>query len=575
MSPENKTCQNCKKDFIIEPEDFSFYEKMKVPSPTFCPECRLVRRLSNYSKRTLYKRECQLCKNKVFSMYSSDSYVKNYCNKCWWSDEWDGIEHVKDYDFSKPFFDQYKNLLENIPWMSLGVDYPSVVNSDYCNACSSFKNCYLSFFGDFVEDSQYCDAVTNSRNCIDCYSINECERCFQGVNLNKCYQSYFCTDCEDSFDIWFSKNLIGCSNCFGCKNLRQKSFCIFNEQYSKKEYFEKIKLYKIASNKELLSILDKANNFDKNFPVKYFHGKHNADISGDYINNSKNTHNSFEVTNTEDSKYCFHLMLNPMKECYDHSILGNNSILVYESLKSGDGISSVSFSNGCWSNCRNLNYCTYCISSNNCFACVGLRNKQYCILNKQYTKEEYEELVPKIIKHMNDMPYIDKKGRVYKYGEFFPSELSPFAYNETIAQEYFPLTKEQAIEQGYRWKDKEERNYQIDIKSEDIPDDIKDINDDITSKIIECAHKGQCNQQCTEAFKIIPEELSFYKRMNLPIPRLCPNCRHYERLAQRNPLKLWHRSCMKPGCANEFETSYSPDRPEVIYCEKCYQQEVY
>ena len=176
---------------------------------------------------------------------------------------------------------------------------------------------------------------------------------------------------------------------------------------------------------------------------------------------------------------------------------------------------------------------------------------------------------------MNDMPYVDAKGRIYKYGEFFPPELSPFAYNETIAQEYFPLTKEQSIKQGYKWKEKEERNYTIDIKNEDIPDNIKEVNNDIIGKVIECNHKGTCNEQCTEAFKIIPEEIQFYKRMNLPLPRLCPNCRHYARLSQRNPLKLWHRKCMKKGCTNEFETSYSPDRLEIIYCERCYQQEVY
>jgi hypothetical protein len=175
---------------------------------------------------------------------------------------------------------------------------------------------------------------------------------------------------------------------------------------------------------------------------------------------------------------------------------------------------------------------------------------------------------------MSDMPYIDSKGKIYKYGEFFPSELSPFAYNETIAQEYFPVSKEQAIQQGYKWKDKEERNYKIDIKTEDIPDNINETTEDILGKVIECAHLGNCNQQCTEAFKIIPEELAFYKRMGLSLPHLCPNCRHYERLAQRNPLKLWHRSCMNKDCNNKFETSYAPERPEIVYCEKCYQQEV-
>jgi hypothetical protein len=185
---------------------------------------------------------------------------------------------------------------------------------------------------------------------------------------------------------------------------------------------------------------------------------------------------------------------------------------------------------------------------------------------------------------MNVMPYIDTKGRTYKYGEFFPSELSPFCYNETIAQEYFPLTKIEAIKQGYKWKDLEERNYTIDIKNEDIPDTINDIQESIVGKVIECEHKGKCNEQCTEAFKIIPYELQFYQRTNIPVPHLCPNCRHYQRLNQRNPLKLWHRGCMcdktshshtGDKCDIEFETSYAPERPEIIYCEKCYQQEVY
>ena len=181
------------------------------------------------------------------------------------------------------------------------------------------------------------------------------------------------------------------------------------------------------------------------------------------------------------------------------------------------------------------------------------------------------------------MPYTDKKGIIYKYGEFFPSELWPFAYNETIAQEYFPLTKEETQNGNFLWKDIEERNYKISLETENIPDHIRDVKDDIINQVISCEHEGKCKEQCTEAFKIVPEELKFYRRMSLPLPRLCPNCRHFQRLKQRNPLKLWHRSCMCDKknhnhiakCPNEFETSYAPDRPEIVYCEKCYQQEVY
>ena len=93
-----------------------------------------------------------------------------------------------------------------------------------------------------------------------------------------------------------------------------------------------------------------------------------------------------------------------------------------------------------------LEYSIMVSSSQNCFGCVNLRNGEYSILNKRYSKEEYEELVPKIIQHMNDMPYVDSKGRVYKYGEFFPAEISPFGYNETVAMDYYLLNREEAKE---------------------------------------------------------------------------------------------------------------------------------
>jgi hypothetical protein len=79
-------------------------------------------------------------------------------------------------------------------------------------------------------------------------------------------------------------------------------------------------------------------------------------------------------------------------------------------------------------------------------------------------------------------------------------------------------------------------------------------------------------------------ELDFCKRMNIPLPRLCINCRHYERRVMRNSTNFYKRQCMcdkknhfhgAGKCEVEFETSYAPERPEIVYCERCYQQEVY
>jgi hypothetical protein len=176
------------------------------------------------------------------------------------------------------------------------------------------------------------------------------------------------------------------------------------------------------------------------------------------------------------------------------------------------------------------------------------------------------------MEHMNTMPYVDKKGRVYKYGEFFPTEISPFAYNETIAQEYYSKTKQEILDAGYRWREPDVKNHAITLKPQDLPDHIKNVTDDILNQVIACEHEGKCNHQCMGAFKIIASELEFYRKMNLALPRLCSNCRHYRRLAQRTPFKLWDRKCDK--CGKEIKTSYSPDRPEIVYCESCYNQEV-
>jgi hypothetical protein len=280
-------------------------------------------------------------------------------------------------------------------------------------------------------------------------------------------------------------------------------------------------------------------------------------------------------------------ILTPCKEIMDSSS-GGESELCYETTGLAR-TSNVRFSYRAV-DCRDTQYCFYVDLSKSIFGCVGVKNKQYCILNYQYTKEEYEELVPKIIKHMNENPYIDSAGRAYKYGDFFPLDLSPWAYNETAAQEYFPINAKIASEKHYRWKEKDKRDYKITIPASKLPDDIKDVKDDIMNEVIGCEHGGKCyddlkfcGADCTTAYKIIPAELAFYRRMNLPLPRLCPNCRHYRRLKEKNPHKLWHRSCSceKSGhshsgkCQNEFETTYSPERPEIVYCEKCYQQEIY
>ena len=112
---------------------------------------------------------------------------------------------------------------------------------------------------------------------------------------------------------------------------------------------------------------------------------------------------------------------------------------------------------------------------------------------------------------------------------------------------------------------------------------MKDVPDSIVGEVVGCLHKGKCKDRCLGAFKITENELNLYRQLGVPLPRLCFICRHEVRLRKRNPMKLWHRDCMcdrlnhehDGKCNNEFETAFAPDRSEIIYCENCYNKEVY
>ena len=154
------------------------------------------------------------------------------------------------------------------------------------------------------------------------------------------------------------------------------------------------------------------------------------------------------------------------------------------------------------------------------------------------------------------------------YGEFFPVELSPFGYNETKANEFYPLTKKEAKKFGWKWSDYEQ-TIPKEIKTipaSRLPDDIKDVPDDILNWAITC-------EETKKPFKIIPQELKFYRTKGLPIPHFSPRVRHQKRVALQNPRVLYERKCDE--CGTKIQTTYSPDRPEKICCEECYLKLVY
>ena len=571
---ENRKCQNCKNDYTIEPNDFGFYEKIKVPPPTFCPECRMQRRYSWRNTMSLYSGKCGLCDKSVVTLYAPDSGIIVYCNKCWWSDKWDPKSYAMDYDFSRTFFDQFNELMYKIPHMAIvNDDGIASLNCEYTHDIWFSKNCYMCFSGWHVENVMYSFLTESGKEMMDCLIIRKDNSwLYECTDCSNSYQLKYCYIVKNSVDSQFLYDCRDCSNCFMCSELRNKKYCFKNKQYTKEEYENILGSYELNTFKGVEKARKEFNGFILENPKRCVQTFQSLNCLGDNISNSKNSKYCFVINNFENSRYCdfctgdkdaYDLTVSgELSECYEGIVLDHSQLNLF-------GIFSVKS--------QDIKYTQHCHNCKHIFGCDALRNSNYCILNKQYSKEEYEELLPKIIKQMNDMPYIDKKGIEYKFGEFFPSELSPFGYNETQAPEQFPLTKEGAIKEGYNWRENIQRTTGKEtVNPEDIPESIEDVSDDILNEILSCI-------ECKRNYKIVKNELIFYKKMKIPIPRRCFYCRHTNRVKLRNPFKLWHKQCMcekgshehKGRCIEEFETSYAPERSEIVYCERCYQQEIY
>jgi hypothetical protein len=553
-----KTCLLSGQEFTITDEDLAFYEKMDVPTPTLCPEERLRRRLARRNERNLYRRKCDATEKNIISVYTPDTPFPVYDNKYWWSDAWDPLSYEQDFDFSRPFFEQFDEMRKKIPRINIMLSHCE--NCDWSPYGVYSKDCYLSVSSNWSEEVHYCFQTNHSNTCLDCALSQKLELCYETINCKNCFELMFSQFCENCSDSWFLKNCIGCKNCFGCVNLKNKEFYFLNEKCSRETYFEKLKNLGLHKHSNLKNMRAHFAEFTKKNSHRFMFGRNNEDSSGDNLFDSKNAHHCFDAANLEDCAYVSQCPTKA-KDCHDANYMPGSE-LIFEVLS---GVNN--YNSKCnlyaW-DIKDSDYNEECFFSNDLFGCVGLKHQEFCIFNKKYTPEEYYKLRNKIITHMQ-RPVPDGTGKI-EWGEFFPIEMSPFAYNETIAQGYLPLTKTEALKRGYKWRDEEDtdRGAQPEHPYE-IPDDINDINDSILDEILYC-------ETTHKPFKIQKSELDFYRKVNLPIPRFHPDERHKQRMALRNPQKLYSRLCGE--CKKDIQTTYAPDRPEKIFCEKCYYEVV-
>ncbi len=552
-------CKESGEQFEIEEQDLRFYEKISpqfagkkypIPAPSLSPQSRLRRRIAWRNEYRYYLRNCDLCAKRIVSVHSADKPYPVYCHSCWWGDSWDRHAAKRAFNPNRPFFDQFIELQHAQPQLAMMND--NGVSSENCEYTQDFafsKNCYLVTGSWHLHDTMYSSCCNHGKDICDSESVNlNCELVYESCDSQNLYASTFIRSSANCSECHFGIDLRGCTNCFGCIGLRQKEFHFLNQPFEKTEYFEKLESLQLHTYGGQQKAKQLFADFALTIPRKAYHQVNCENCRGDNLFNSKNVH-GFDVFNGEGCR--FYIKGDSPKFSYDIHNSGNPQ-WCYECVTPDDSYMT-SFSIWCWK-CKHVFYSDNCHTSEHLFGCIGLKRSTYCILNMQYSKDDYEKTVATIIEQMQARD---------EWGEFFPRDRTPFAYNETLAHEYFPLTKEQAVAAGHSWKEKERTEYQP--QDNHLPDSIDDVKDSLCQERLAC-------ESCTKNYKIIPLELKFYKKMRLPIPRLCSDCRRSERTQYRYPQQLWKRTCDETG--ETIWSSYAPDRPERVLSLEAYQQQV-
>lgn len=553
-----KICFACHQPYNLTAWECSYYERIGVPVTTECSYCRLQRRLAWRNEQRLYQRHCDLCQTRMISLYPTGTIFPVYCKDCWWSDKWTALDYGQIIDWDQPFFKQFGDLLKRVPRLGLIVSHGE--NSDYCTYSVYYKNCYMCVSGVVGENNLYCYFMNDSRDCVDSGTGFNCEQLYECLDCHNLYHSQFCVDCENSSDLFMCTDLVGCTNCIGCVGLRHKQYYVYNQAVSKEEYERT--LAQVKSNwSELNAARQRHIALLKVTPQPYRRAKSVERCSGDHVYNSMDAQEAFDATNLDHAAYVWNIPQGG-RDIVDANYSPNCELVynVMSAVNVNQGIGLYT----CWDTSF-TDYSAECFYGSNLFGCVGVRQGKYVILNKTYSEDDFIMLRQRLIEHMNETG---------EWGQFFPMALSPFAYNETVAFERWPLSRDQVTQLGGSWR--EEPNTDNKIKSLAELPDIKLVTDDILKISLRC-------DSCGKPYKFVKQELAFYRQQQLPLPTWCPSCRYQSRMSRRNPTRLWNRGCMctedthdhAGPCLNQFKTTYAPDREQIVYCERCYQQAVY
>lgn len=476
-----------------------------------------------YPNKKFYKNISAKSGKEILTVYPPTTHCPLYTHEEWNSDNYDSGS--LEINFNEPFFDQFKKLQSLAPVVNFLSNLQE--NSEYCNDVEGMKNCYYCFDGVTCQDCYFCCRVHYSRDCVDCYAIHKCELLYDCTDMEESFNSRYSFHCKQVSDSAFLFNCHNCQYCFMSSNLRNKKYYVFNEQKTKEEYESFMKTIDWKDYKKMLELKKNFQDMIAQTAIPPSFLENCEEVTGNYTKNSQRCDRAFQSHHLQDAYNTF--QCNDAKDIKHTYMCCEKVEQISQCVATG---LEVQYCKNCafvWHS-SNMEYCYLCLNCQDCFGCIGLRKKRFCILNKQYTKEEYEITKAKLIEAMQ---------RRNEYGDFFPLSLSPFLYEDSLAFDMFEN----------QYKDVFETEYSL--KENFTPID--------STQIQQCPISGQ-------QFRFIKQELEYYKKNNIAFPRLAFPMRY------KNRMELMDIGFEEKKTSQGFGTYFAHPVKKNIVGEKEYEE---
>lgn len=558
-----RICSITRQPFEVLPDELDAYSYFGIPIPNISHQERIRRQLSLVPASRFSWRHCDITGERIYSLFPSKTPFPVVSTESWLSGAVDAMSFGMSYDFSKSFFEVLYDLFEKVPRpASL---FTENFQSRGCSDVIRAKNSFWVADGADIESCYYSSGIWNSSHCLDCYFISDSDHCYECIDCHECSQLRWSEHSLNCHASWFLLNCTNCSNCLFCANLQGKEYYIFNQPTSKEKYEETLQKWQLANRYRVESAKEQFAEFFGLAPIPEVVATHPDSVSGNYLLRSDSVHYSFECIDSSNLVLC--TRVTAAENCLDIYSSSAGVCNSAQSVAIGGGAERVFNSIECWNNVSELNYCMYCENGRELLGCIGLRGKEYCIFNRQYTEADYFALKNKIIQSLKEKN---------SWGNYLPSPFAHVSYNDSVAQDYMPLNKVQAKLLQVQWSDREkslkpsqllgENMEGLDERFSDVPVELSGLDSIPAGSVFLCELSGQ-------PFQFSSEEIQLYRALSVAPPARSPEQRFQGRLSRISPRRLITRpSSLNPK--QELQTAYPLDWPNPVYSVSEWQQVV-